>query len=246
MMSIKTPDEIQIMSEGGKITAGALKKTLDAIEPGVATADLDSIADAFIVKAGAYPSFKTVRGYKYATCININEGLVHGVPGDYRLNVGDLVSVDLGALYKGFHTDMSYTVEVGSDKRAGFLEVGRSALSDGIAECIVGNRVGDISNAIQRAVEKAGFSVSRDLVGHGVGRQLHEAPHVPGYGKRGSGQILIEGMTLAIEVIYQMGGHSIKVADDGWTVTTADKSLSALFEHTVAVAEGCPVILTRL
>ena len=245
MISVKTPEEIEIMKEGGKIARGALEKVLEVTKPGVKTLELEKIADEFIQSKGGEPSFKTVADYDYATCININEGVVHGLPGNYELKEGDVVSVDLGVFYKGFHTDLSHTVEVETDKHKDFLKVGEKALTAGISQCKIGNRIGDISSMMQKVVEKAGYTVSRDLVGHGIGKELHEDPYVPGYGKVGDGHKIKEGMVFAIEIIYQTGSPEIVIADDDWTIETADGSIAGLFENTVAATKSGPKVLTQ-
>jgi methionyl aminopeptidase len=245
VISIKTPEEIKIMAEGGKIARETLNAVLDAIKPGVKTRELEKIADDYILSKSSEPSFKTVEDYDFATCININEGLVHGLPGEYEIKEGDLVSVDLGVLYKGFHTDLSHSVEVGTNEHTDFLKVGENALMAGISQCKVGNKIGDISNAMQEVVETAGYTVSRDLVGHGIGKELHEEPYVPGYGKAGSGQEIEEGMVFAIEIIYQDGSPEIAISEDEWTLETADKSISGLFENTVAATNSGPKVLTQ-
>lgn len=246
MIKLKTLQEIQIMREGGKISVLALKKVLEAVKSGVTLAQLDKIAEEIIIKNDAQASFKTVDNYKYTTCVNINEGIVHGIPNNYVIKRGDLVSVDLGALYKGFHTDVSYTVEAETYQEHKFLETGKQALELALEKCIVGNTIGDISNAIQKYVEITGYSVSRELVGHGIGRALHEDPYVACYGRKGRGIALQEGMVFAVEVIYQKGRPDLVLADDGWTLKTADNSLSALFEVTVAVGRDKPLILTEI
>jgi len=245
VISVKTPEELKIMEEGGKIARKALNKALEAIKPGVKTMELEKIVDEFILSQGGEASFKTVEGYEFATCINTNEGLVHGLPGEYKIKKGDLVSVDLGVYYQGFHTDLSHTIEVETDKYKEFLEVGEKALAAGTAKCAPGNRIGDISSAMQKVVEDAGYSVSRDLVGHGIGKELHEDPYVPGYGKAGDGKRIKEGMVFAIEIIYQIGSPEINISDDGWTLETADKSIAGLFENTVAATKSGPKVLTE-
>jgi len=245
MIKIKTQNEINLMSEGGKISALALSEVLKNIKVGVTTLSLDKIAEDIIKKHNALSSFKNVEGYKYTTCINVNEGLVHGIPNNYRIKKGDIVSIDLGVLYKGFHTDLSYTIEVETKNQTVFLDTGVQALEQGIFNCIAGNKIGDISNSMQRVIERAGYSVSRDLVGHGIGVDLHEDPYVPGYGSKNFGSELKEGMVLAVEIIYQKGKPKLKVANDGWTIETLDGSLGALFEHTVAVTTNGPIVLTR-
>ena len=234
------------MKEGGKISVLALKAVLVAINEKITTLELDRIAENVILNSGAKPSFKTVDDYKYTTCININAGIVHGLPSRYKLKKGDLVSIDLGALYKGFHTDLSYTVEVGTKNEHKFLNIGLEAVKSGIFECIDGNRIGDVSSAIQSTIESAGYSVSRDLVGHGIGKDLHEDPYVPCYGKRGHGIRLTEGMVIAVEAIYQKGRSKLVLEPDNWTLSTADGSLSALFEQTVAITKNGPLILTAI
>lgn len=218
---------------------------MEVVEPGVKLSEIDKIVDDFIVNKGAKPGFKTVEGYDFATCININEGLVHGVPDDYKLKEGDLVSIDLGVFLDGWHSDLSYTVEVGTNKHKKFLEVGKNALKAGIEAFRTGNTLGDIGNAMQSIVEDTGYSVSRDLVGHGIGKNLHEDPYVPGYGVSGQGPKLKEGMVFAIEVIYQKGDPEMKIIDDDWTIVTKDGSLAGLFEETVVLTKNGPEILTK-
>jgi methionyl aminopeptidase len=245
MIHLKTPQEIGLMRESGIIAASALKNVISEVKVGVTLLELDKIAEKTILEAGAKPSFKMVEDYPFTTCLNINSGVVHGMPSKYVLKSGDLLSIDLGAFYKGFHSDLSWTIEVGSDKEQKFLETGKKALNSAIFSCIVGNHVGDASNAIQTTVEAVGYTVSRDLVGHGLGRELHEDPYVPGYGKKGSGPLLKEGMVLAIEVIYQKGKPRLVLERDNWTLSTADGSLAGLFEHSVAITENGPIVLTE-
>lgn len=245
MIKIKTPEEIEKIAKAGKIAKQALDKALEVVEPGVKLFEIDKIVDDFITKKGAKPGFKMVEGYDFATCININEGLVHGIPDDYVLKEGDLVSVDLGVYLDGWHSDLSHTVEVGTNKHEEFLNVGKKALEAGINAFRVGNNLGDIGFEMQKVVENAGYTVSRDLVGHGIGRQLHEEPYVPGYGRRGQGPKLEEGMVFAIEIIYQKGSPEMKIIEDEWTIETKDGSLAGLFENTVALTEDGPKILTK-
>jgi len=268
MIAIKTSQEIKIMQEGGKILSGALWEVVRSIRPGISELELDEIAEKFIVQAGGEPGFKRVQGYKHTICISTNDVVVHGIPTRYKLKEGDIVGIDCGVFYKGFHTDMSETLRVKSqisrlpkpgtggqanlksqkDDIDKFLEIGKNALNEAIKQAKAGNHVGDISNTIQDIVERQrqGYSVVRSLVGHGVGRQLHEEPEVPGYlvGKLEKTPLLKEGMVIAIEVIYNMGGPELKLDDDGWTMRTKDKSLSGLFERTVAIAQNGPLILT--
>ena len=244
MIPIKTSQEVKKIAASGKIAQAALNEVLKHVKVGITTLELNNVVEEFISKNSAKPGFKSVEGYDFATCININEGIVHGIPGNYKLQSGDLVSIDLGVLLDGWHSDISYTVEVETDKHGKFLEVGKKALEAGVFEFLPGNKIGDVGHAIQKVVESAGYSVSRDLVGHGVGRELHEDPYVPGYGEPGTGIEIKEGMVFAIEVIYQTGQPEIEVLDDDWTVVTADSSLSALFEHTVAATKDGSRILT--
>ena len=245
MISIKTPEEIEKIAKAGKIANQALNKALEAVKPGVTLSEIDKIVDDFIANKGAKAGFKTVDGYDYATCINVNEGLVHGIPNDYVLNEGDLVSIDLGVYLDGWHSDLSYTTEVKTNKHKEFLQVGKDALEAGIKEFKVGNRLGDIGYAIQKVVEDAGYTVSRDLVGHGIGEEIHEKPYVPGYGISGKGLKLKEGMVFAVEVIYQKGDPEMEIIDDDWTIVTKDGSLAGLFEDTVALTKNGPKILTK-
>ena len=232
------------MKKAGEISSSALKKVLDEVKPGVTLSDLDALAEKEILAKGAEPAFKRVSDYDYATCINVNEGLVHGIPNNYALKSGDIVSIDLGAYYNGFNSDQCWTVEVETNEHAEFLETGRVALKKAIKQARKGNKIGDISNAIQTTIEKKGYSVSRELVGHGVGKTLHESPFVPGFGDIDSGKKLKEGMTLAIEVIYQKGKYPITTAKDGWTVQTADNSLAAVFEHSIGITLDEPLVFT--
>lgn len=245
MIPIKTPKEIEIMKEGGKISARVLDEVLAAVKPGISTLELNNLAEESILKAGGKPSFKGFDDYPFATCINVNEGIVHGLPTKRKLKAGDIVTVDLGVFHKGLHTDTARTIKVQSsiDK---FLETGQNALERAIEQCQIGNHIGDISHAIQTTVEKAGYNMARELGGHGVGKNLHEPPFIPGLGHPGEGPVLKEGMTLAIEVIYARGNGKIEVLNDGWTVIAVDGNIAGLFEHTVAVTKGGPIVLTRV
>ncbi len=246
MINIYTPSEIEKIRQGGKILGDVLQKVLARATPGITTLDLDKYADELIVKNGASPSFKMEEGYKFATCMNVNDMVVHGIPTNYKLQDGDTLGVDIGAYYQGFHTDTSWSVEIGKDSSI-FLEVGKKALNLAIQKCIVGNHTGDISQAIQETIEAAGYSCVKQLVGHGVGRSLHEDPEIPCYlrGKIENTPILKEGMVLAVEAIYNMGESKIVYAnDDGWTIVTKDGFPSGLFEHTVVVTKNGPEILT--
>ena len=244
MIQIKTSEQIEKMDKAGSVAAFALQAVLDEVKVGITTMELEKIADAAIASKGATASFKTVDDYEYATCINVNNGLVHGLPSDYVIKEGDLVSVDMGAYLDGFHSDLSHTVEVGSNKEEDFLKIGEKALEAGISQCKEGNHIGDISHAMQRVIEGAGYTVSRDLVGHGIGKELHEEPYVPGYGRPGKGLEIKENMVFAIEIICQKGQPDLVVAEDDWTIETADGTLAGLFEHTVAATKTGPKVLT--
>lgn len=245
---VRNKYKLRLMRESGRISAQALKKTLDNIKVGVTGEKLNDIVQNSITSLGGYPSFKTVPGYKWASCITINEQVVHGIPTGRIIKQGDLVSIDLGVVRKGWHTDCAWTVLVdGGEERLEkekFLKVGEEALWDGINQAVDGGRIGDISHAIQARVEGAGLYTVRSLVGHGVGRSLHEEPEVPGYGKKGTGPSLNEGMTLAIEVIYAKGTSDVILGSDGWTVSTLDKSWAGLYEMTIVVGKREAQVLT--
>ena len=247
MIIRKTAEEIELMREGGRITAEVLQEVLAAAEPGVTLLELEKIAADGIARRGGSPAFQRVEGYKFATCLNVNEGIVHGIPTGRKLVEGDLLSVDLGTYCNGFNTDASWTVYVGNRERAPapkirFLEAGEQALDLSISQAQVGNRVGDISSAMQGVLEQNGYSPVSTLVGHGVGKNLHEDPQVPCLVLQNRGPKLLEGMTLAIEVIYTERRPELGVAADGWTIET--RSLSGLFEKTIAVTKDGPIILT--
>jgi methionyl aminopeptidase len=251
MIKFKTPEEIKIMQIGGKMLADTMWEVCAAIKPGMTELEVDRMADRLIKEKGGEAGFKKVDGYHHATCISTNEVVVHGIPSPYVLKDGDIIGIDCGVFYKGFHTDMSETVRVGAkrqDEIDKFLKVGKQALAAGITEAKVGNRVGHISKAIQDIVEaENGYSVVRSLVGHGVGEELHEDPEIPGYlqGKIERTPYLKEGMVIAVEVIYNMGGPDLAFAnDDGWTLQSKDSSLAGLFERTLAITKSGPLILT--
>ena len=232
------------MRKSGEISAKALRRSLEAIKIGVSELEIDEIAKKEIYKLGGDLSYKTVPGYKYATCITVNDEVVHGIPTERKFQKGDLVSIDLAVVYKGWHTDCAWSVLVSEQsEKANFLKIGEEALWDGVRQAIPGNRVGNISYAIQNKVEGVGYQIVRSLVGHGVGRSLHEDPQIPGFGQKGSGMILKGGMTLAIEVIYAKGSSDLLLAPDGWTFKTADNSWGGLFEMTVIVGKD-PEVLT--
>ena len=236
------------MREACRISAGALQLIGKSIEPGVTTAELDRIAEKYILSQGAVPNFKNYHGYPATACISINNEVIHGIPTDKRrINAGDIVSVDLGAMFEGYHGDNAATFACGdiSDEAQRLIDTTRESLYEGIKMARAGGRVGDISSAIQSCVEARGYSVVRDYVGHGVGTSLHEAPEIPNFGTAGRGVRLMPGMTLAIEPMVNVGGYDVKVLPDGWTVITKDGSLSAHFEHTVVITTEGPQIMTK-
>lgn len=250
MIILKTPDEIEIMARASKIVAETLQVLKQEVRPGMTTEDLDRIAENHIRARGGIPAFKGYRSYPKTLCASVNEQVVHGIPSARRvLKEGDIIGLDLGAIVEGFYGDAAMTVPVGavSTKVAALLRVTEEALYKGIEQARIGNRLSDISHAVQRHAEAAGFAVVTDFVGHGIGRQLHEEPQVPNYGKPGQGPRLQVGMVLAIEPMVNMGQSGVRILDDQWTAVTKDGSLSAHFEHTIAIqAEGPARILTQL
>lgn len=246
MSRTKTEEEIKLMKISGIIAAKALKKVLENIKLGITALELDDIAQKEIEKNGATPSFMTVEDYKWTTCITFNEQVVHGIPTERKLTNGDIVSVDLGALFEGYHSDMAITVPLGtiSQSTSAFVKTGEIALKKAIAQAKVGNTIGDISSTLQEIIEGAGYSIVKNLTGHGVGTQLHEEPMVPGFGKSGVGPKLKEGMTLAIEAIYAQKKGDIILEKDGWTLSTEDGSLGGLFEQTILIQKNGPIVLT--
>lgn len=252
MVDIKTPEEVEIMAHGGKILSDVLWEVLDNVKPGISEKEVDLLADRLIIEKGGEVAFKRVKDYKHATCISTNNVVVHGIPSEYKFKEGDVVGIDCGVFYKGFNTDMSHSIIVGQKKDPSvvkFLEVGERALNEAVSQAKIGNRIGHISKTIQDIVEKeSGYGVVRALIGHGVGRELHEEPEVPGYlvKKIEKTPLLKEGMTIAIEVIYNMGSHEVSyLNDDNWTISSSDGSLSGLFERTVAITKDGPLILTK-
>jgi methionyl aminopeptidase len=242
----KSEREIDLIAAAGRVAADTIAHVGRHIEPGVTTDELDRIAEEFIRSNGGIPTSKGYRGFPKAICISPNDMIVHGIPGAYRVQDGDLLTLDVGVTLDGYVADTAYTFAVGeiSAEAERLLEVGQAALAAGIEQAQVDNRIGDVSAAIQRVVEEAGFAVVRALVGHGVGRAYHEDPQIPNYGTPGRGARLSSGMTLAIEPMITAGGVDIVLDDDQWSVFTADGSLSAHFEHTGAVTEAGPRILT--
>ena len=246
MIIRKAQGEIDRMARAGEVVADTLALMGERARPGVTTQELDELADEFIRSRGGVPTFKGYRGYPASICVSPNDMVVHGIPGLYALREGDVLSVDVGVTLDGFVADSAYTFPVGeiSPEAERLLEGCQVALAAGIEQCRVGNRLSDISHAIQRVTEEHGFSVVRSLVGHGVGRSMHEEPQIPNFGEPGRGPLLSEGMTFAIEPMINAGGDEVVLHDDEWSISTADHSLSAHFEHTVAITGEGPKILT--
>ncbi|MGN0173782.1 MAG: type I methionyl aminopeptidase [Acutalibacteraceae bacterium] len=247
MIVLKTSREIEVMREAGRISAMALRLVGENVKPGVSTYELDKIAYDYIISQNAKPGFLNYNGFPASACISINNQVIHGIPSkDTVLKSGDIVSVDLGAVYEGYNGDNAATFACGevSDEAKRLIEVTKESLYKGIEMALPGGRLGDISFAIQEYVEARGYSVVKEFVGHGVGARLHEDPEVPNYGKAGHGVRLVPGMTLAIEPMINQGKPGVRTLKDGWTVETLDGSLSAHFEHSVAITKNGPVILT--
>jgi methionyl aminopeptidase len=242
----KSPAELERMARAGRVVAETHALVGDALRPGVTTGELDELAEAYIRSQGGVPTFLGYRGFPASLCLSPNDMVVHGIPGPYRLEEGDILSVDVGVTLDGFVADAAYTHAVGevSDEATRLLEVGQEALAAAIAQARPGNRLSDISHAVQATTEAAGYSVIRSLVGHGVGRSMHEDPQIPNYGAPGHGPLLQPGMTLAIEPMINAGGPDVVLHDDEWSISTTDGSLSCHFEHTVAITESGPRILT--
>ena len=249
MIVLKTTRELSLMKEACVIAAGALKAAGEAVEPGVTTDEINRIAHNFITKSGAIPTFKGYSGYPAATCISINDEVIHGIPSKKRIiKAGDIVSIDVGATFNGYVGDNAATFAAGdiSPEAQRLCDTTRESLCEGIKMAVAGGRIGDIGSTIQRYCEERGFSVVREFTGHGVGKQMHEDPSVPNFGTPGRGVRLLPGMTIAIEPMINMGGAGIRQLPDGWTIKTKDGSLSAHFEHTVAITSNGPVILTKI
>lgn len=256
MIDLKTEEGMEAMVQGGKILADVMTTVFESVQPGVSELELDRLAEELIVQKGAEAAFKRVKGYRHTICTSTNDVVVHGIPTDYTFKEGDVVGIDCGVFYKGFNTDMAETVKIKDQKskikNSGeidrFLAIGKNALEEAIEQAKPGNRVGHISKTIQEIVEGAGYSVVRSLVGHGVGKNLHEEPEVPGFlvGSINDTPELVEGMTIAIEIIYNMGKPDVVYGSgDGWTIKTKDGSLSGVFERTIAITkEGRKVLTT--
>lgn len=261
MIPIKTEEEVKIMQHGGHILADVLFAVLKEAKPGITESELDKMAEKMIRERGGEPGFMKVKGYHHTTCMSTNDVVVHGIPGPKILKEGDVVGIDCGVFYKGFHTDMSESIRIvdgkprfytgednGGDEVDKFLSVGKKALNEAIKFALNGNHVGEISKTIQKIVEEeAGYSIVRSLIGHGVGRELHEDPEVPGfiYQDIKTTPKLKIGMTIAVEVIYNIGGPDVVVDSDGWTIRTKDRRIAGLYERSIAITKDGPLILTK-
>ena len=247
--TVKSSRELELMQEAGWVVAHTLGLLRSALEPGIRTRELDALAEREIRGQGALPAFKGYRGFPATLCVSVNQQVVHGIPGDRMIRDGDIVSMDLGAIVDGLYGDAAVTVAVGDvpEEVRRLLRVTEEGLMAGVQAVRPGNRIGDVSAAVQASVERQGsYGIVREYVGHGIGRALHEEPQVPNYGVPGRGPLLRTGMVLAIEPMVNLGGAETRLLEDGWTVETADGSLSAHFEHSVAVTDGDPIIITRI
>jgi methionyl aminopeptidase len=248
MVILKRPDEIEKLRSCNLIVAEILSELKENCKPGITTRELDRIAEALSRRKNVKPAFKGYMGYPFSLCTSVNEEVVHGIPSDRKLADGDIISLDFGVLYDGYYGDAAITAPVGNISKSAsrLMQVTEKSLYDGIKEAKAGNRLGDISYAVQNRVEAAGYSVVRDFVGHGIGRDLHEDPQVPNFGVRGRGMLLKVGMVLAIEPMVNEGTYKVKVMPDAWTVVTEDVKLSAHFEHSIAITENGPDILSMV
>ncbi len=249
-IQIKTPDEIRIMAEGGRKLGKIKRKLMEEVKEGISAQEIDDLATRLIRREGSEPSFKMVPKYDWSTCVNINEGIVHGIPKKLVVfKKGDLVSVDIGLYYKGFHTDTSDSVGIDlDDEKQKFLETGKMALNKAIDSLRVGNRIYDISEAIESVIKGGGYEPVRALVGHGVGRELHEEPQIPCFTDprhKNSSPRIVEGMVMAIEILYSQGTGEVGVDEDGWTISSSDGKITGLFEDTIAVTKKSPLVLTK-
>lgn len=248
MIYIKNKNEIVLMKKAGQIAKGALVKACEAVRPGITTKELDLIAEKFIKKCNAVPSFYNYNGYPGNICVSVNDEVVHGIPGDRVIQEGDIVSIDCGACYGGYHGDCADTVFAGvvDDKVKGLVEMTRESFYVGIKQAVDGNRIGDISFAVQNFIEENGYSIVRELEGHGVGAKLHEGPSVPNFGVKGKGPRLVSGMTIAVEPMVNMGKADVYCDDNDWTYKTLDSLPAAHYENTILITKEEPVILTAL
>jgi methionyl aminopeptidase len=248
MIIYKSPEEIAKMRRAGRVVAGTIDRVVAAVRPGITTADLDAVAEAYIDEQGAIPSFKGYKGFPASICVSINEEVVHGIPSPRRvLADGDVLSLDFGAIWEGFHADSALTMFIGDPPSAEAEKLVRAteeALEAGISQIGPGARLSDVGAAVQQVAEGAGFSVVREYVGHGIGRNLHEDPQIPNYGEPGRGPLIKPGLVVAVEPMVNIGGWETRVLADDWTVVTEDGSLSAHFEHTIAVTDHGPEVLT--
>lgn len=248
MVILKTKEELRLMQKAGSLTAAALHAGGAAVKPGATTKQVDKVIYDYITSRGGVPSFLGYGGFPASACISVNDEVIHGIPNGRVLKEGDIVSIDVGAIVDGYHGDSAYTFACGeiSPNAKALLDATKLSLEKAISQAVVGNRIGDISYAVQATVEPLGYSVVRDYVGHGIGKNLHESPEVPNYGEKGRGPRLAAGMVIAIEPMINEGDYKVRVLSDDWTVVTVDKKLSAHFEHTVAITENGPVVLTKL
>ncbi len=246
MIIMKSPDEIRLMSEAGRVTARILRELSDLIRPGITTGDVDAFVERIILEEGQIPAFKGYGGYPASACVSVNDQVVHGIPGRRKLKEGDIVSVDVGTIYRNYYSDAARTYAVGtvSEEAERLIRVTQESFFEGLKFCRPGNHLSDVSSAIQKHVEAAGFSVVRDFVGHGIGSSMHEDPQIPNYGPPGRGPRLRVGMVLAIEPMVNAGTWKVKVLEDDWTAVTTDGSLSAHYENTVVITEDEPLLLT--
>ncbi|MDD3242297.1 MAG: type I methionyl aminopeptidase [Eubacteriales bacterium] len=248
MITIKTPAEIALMREAGRLTAQAMEAVSALICEGISTKELDKCAEDYIITRGGKPSFKGYQGYPGSICASVNDEVVHGIPGSRKLRQGDIISIDMGAIFHGFQGDMARTFAVGqvTDEATRLIAVTKECFEVGMAQARIGNRIGDIGHAVQVLAEGQGYGVVRDLCGHGIGQEMHEDPEVPNFGRAGHGLRLKEGMVLAIEPMINTGTWQVEFLDDGWTVVTGDGGLSGHYENTVAITADGPQILTAL
>ncbi|MFW5872782.1 MAG: type I methionyl aminopeptidase [bacterium] len=246
MILLKKSDEIELMKQSSLLVSKTLAEVAKHVQAGISTLQLDKIAEQFIRDNGGIPGFLGYKGFPKTLCTSVNEQVVHGIPSKYELKEGDIISIDCGVILNGFYGDSAYTFEIGevTDEVKSLLKTTKEALYKGIENAVEGNRVGDISQAIQQHAEEAGYSVVRELVGHGIGKNMHEAPEVPNFGKNGRGSLLKKGMVICIEPMINMRKRHILTEKDGWTIRTVDKAVSAHYEHAVAIDKGQPIILS--